>query len=107
MRPIAIPPASKGDFSSGNKIADGNEMRADPSRERRRDTAMLEVKLRVANLRFGIVDAGLRRPQVGGALIDILDRSGGLARERLGAGELGLGERKPRRRGLEQRLRLR
>ena len=50
-------------------------MRADASREGRRDPAMFEIKLCVADLSLGVVHGSLRAALVGRALINCLFRS--------------------------------
>src|SRR5262249_3815629 len=86
---------------AGDEVTDGDEMRADAPGEGRRDAAMLEVELRVADLRLGIVDGGLRGPQVGRALVDVLGRPEVAALQFLSAIELALSEREPGRSRLE------
>jgi hypothetical protein len=55
--------------AAGDQIADGDEMRADASCEGRRNPAMFEIKLCVADLSLGVVHGGLRAALVGRALI--------------------------------------
>ena len=61
-------------------------MRADAPGEGRRDAAVIEVELGVADLRLRVVDGRLRGALVGRALIDVLRRSGRFRCERPGHG---------------------
>src|SRR5262249_43937167 len=69
--------------------------------------AVIEVELRVADLRLRVIHGCLRGAAVGQALIERLRRSGRFRGEVLGAVELALGKGKLRVRGLELRSRLR
>src|SRR6266851_7398484 len=50
-------------------------MRAHASRERRRNPAMVEVELCIADSGFGLFDRGARRPLIGYTLVNVFDRS--------------------------------
>ena len=76
--------------------------RADAACERRGDARVFKIELGIADLRLGIIDRGLRGVQFGRALFHRLGRREAAALERLGASQFAGGERKPRRRGLQQ-----
>src|SRR6516164_6435583 len=81
-------------------------MRPDPPSEGRSDACVLEIELSITDLSVRIIHGGLRASLVGGALINVLYRSGVSARQGLSAGELALCEREARACGLELRVRL-
>src|SRR5437899_9439206 len=59
--------------TASNQIAYRNEMRAHAACERRRDPAMVEVELCIADSGFGILDRSPRRPLIGYALVNVFD----------------------------------
>src|SRR5712691_5816491 len=61
--------------AASNQIAYGNEMRAHAPGERRRNPAMVEVELCIADSGFGLFDRSTRRPLIGYALVHVFDRS--------------------------------
>src|SRR5262245_50224779 len=82
-------------------------MRADAAGKGRRDAAMFEIELGVADLRLGVVDGGLLGALVGRALIDGLLGSERFGCEHLRTVELATGERESRACCLQERVGLR
>ena len=70
-------------------------MRADAPREGGRDTAMLNVELRVADLGFGVVDRSLSGSQIGRALVDVLRRNYAVTLQHLSTTEFPIREHQP------------
>jgi hypothetical protein len=81
-------------------------MRADAPREGGRDTAMLNVELRVADLGFGVVDRSLSGSLIGRALVDVLRRNYVVTLQHLSASEFPIREHQPRGRVLKLCVRL-
>src|SRR5258708_14334172 len=59
--------------TASNQIAYRNEMRAHAPCERRRNPAMVEVELCIADSGFGLFDRGARGPLIGNALVNVFD----------------------------------
>src|SRR3984893_17360599 len=56
--------------AAGNETADRDQTRADTAGERRGNAGILKIQLSVANLCLGVVDRGLCRGLLRGALVD-------------------------------------
>src|SRR5262249_4879626 len=82
--------------AAGDQVADGDEMRADAPGEGRRDAAMLEIELGVADLSLGVVYGGLCGALFVRALVDGLLGSERFRRQYLSTIELATSEREPR-----------
>src|SRR6267154_6179092 len=58
-----------------DQVSNRNKMRPNAAAERRRDAAVIEVELCIADSRFGLFDRSARRPLIGYALVNVFDRS--------------------------------
>ena len=80
-------------------------MAANAARERRDDTGVIEIELRVPDGRFRAIDGALGGPLFRGALIGGFDAAVASFSERVGAKEFLIGKIEPRLRALELRSR--
>src|SRR5258708_23009122 len=76
-------------------------MRAHAPSERRRNPAMVEVELCIADSGFGLFDRGARRPLIGYALVNVFDRSSVALLQIFGPAKLPVGQLQSSRRNLK------
>ena len=93
--------------TASNQIAYRNEMRAHAPCERRRNPAMVEVELCIADPGLGLFDRSARRPLIGYALVNVFDRSSVALLQIFGTVKLPVSQFQSSRRNLKLGVRLR
>jgi hypothetical protein len=80
-------------------------MRAHAPSERRRNPAMVEVELCIADSGFGLFDGSARRPLIGYTLVNVFDRSGVALFQIFGTAKLPVSQLQSSRRDLKLSVR--